>query len=231
MYQELSLNLTAEDILKAQGGDPSLIRKRKPKLYEIAKWAVREGNPLVDLKVIQKTYAIQRFVHEKLALKNADDNKNYYLSGPLIARHLALAEEVTAIVCTIGESVETIAAEVMNSDPLHGWALDSFGSAAVELHSEKIYKNIESLANAKGKNTSFPLSPGMVGWPVEVGQRELFNLLEPSKIGVSLNDSYQMYPAKTLSLIIGTGRKGLNNGKTCDYCAMNATCQYQNHYL
>jgi hypothetical protein len=223
-------NLTAEHVLRAQGSDPFIIRDRKPKLYEIAEWAVREGLPLLDPKVIQKTYRVRRLVHQKLELQANNGNKPYFLTGALIAEHLAAAE-ITIMVCTIGDTLEQLAAELMSTDPLLGWAMDSLGSAAVESLATQACNQVESRAEKQGLRSTISLSPGMVGWPVERGQTELFKLIDTSTIGVRLNKHYQMQPAKTLSLVIGTGRDISIQGKTCDYCAMNTTCQYQNHFI
>jgi len=39
-----------------------------------------------------------------------------------------------------------------------------------------------------------PLNPGMIGWSVDIGQPEIFSLLDCEEIDVSLTDSYMMVP-------------------------------------
>lgn len=223
-------NLTADHVLKAQGSDPEIIRKRKPLLYEIAEWAVREGLPLLKPTVLQKVYRVGGLRHQKLEIIIDNSDKCSYLSGPLIAQHLAPAEVLFVVLCTIGDDLEQLAAELMATDPLYGWALDSFGSAAVESLTTQACNQIESQARLEGKTCSIPLSPGMIGWAVERGQEEIFGLIDASQIGIALNNNYQMKPYKSISLVIGVGHQMVNSGKTCDYCAMNSTCRYQNHY-
>lgn len=222
--------LNADHVLSAQGSNPDIIKDRKPILYEIAFWAIEEGTPLLYPAVIQTQYAIQGLRHQKLALVSNSEECQHNLSGPLIAQHLAPAESVIIMVCTVGDVIEKMASELMKTDPLYGWALDSFGSAAVESLATQACNKAEALAQTVGSKTSIPLSPGMVGWTVDQGQRELFNLIDASQIGVHLNDNYQMLPNKTISLVIGIGQDLMQSGSTCDYCAMNTTCRYQNHY-
>lgn len=228
--RDWELKLTAEHVLRAQGSNPDIIKDRKPNLYEIANWAVKEGSPLLDPAVIQRQFTIHELRHQKLVLDSSIDNHQHTLSGSLITQHLASADSVIIMVCTVGEVIENLSAELMKTDPLYGWALDSFGSASVESLATQACNKEEALAMTTGSNISIPLSPGMVGWNLDQGQKEIFNLIDASQIGVHLNDNFQMLPNKTISLVIGTGENLTQSGTTCDHCAMNLTCRYQNHY-
>jgi hypothetical protein len=70
----------------------------------------------------------------------------------------------------------------------------------------------------------------MVGWPVEQGQPQIFDLLNAGEIGVQLTESMMMIPRKSLSLVLGVGRELIAGGRTCDYCSMKETCRYREHY-
>ncbi len=78
---------------------------------------------------------------------------------------------------------------------------------------------------------TIPLSPGMVGWPVEDGQTQIFSILDGQEIGVSLSPSFMMSPRKSLTMLIGFGEAILSQGSTCDYCSLRETCQYKEHYV
>ena len=58
-------------------------------------------------------------------------------------------------------------------------------------------------ARAKNLRTSIPLIPGMNDWPVDVGQPQIFSVLDAARIGVSLNESAQMIPRKSISMLVG----------------------------
>jgi hypothetical protein len=70
----------------------------------------------------------------------------------------------------------------------------------------------------------------MLGWTVEVGQREIFDLLDSATIDVSLMESMLMIPRKSLTHILGIGAEMLELGTSCDYCSLRETCRYQDHY-
>ena len=115
----------------------------------------------------------------------------------------------------------------MDDDIVLGLAIDGVGSAAVEALANGVCREIELEAAEKGFQTTIPLSPGMIGWGVEEGQPVIFDLMDPSKVGVELSPYYIMAPRKSLSMIIGVG-PGINSGeRVCDYCAMRETCRYQ----
>ena len=69
----------------------------------------------------------------------------------------------------------------------------------------------------------------MIGWSVEEGQRQLFDLLDASAIGVELTEGDIMLPLKSLSMVIGLGGDLGVKGRTCDYCTMRDVCRFQNH--
>jgi hypothetical protein len=220
--------LDADQVLRAQGADPASIRSRKPALVEIAEWAVKEGLPLLEPKVLFRQFQAGPLRHERLEL--AVDGGRRFLAGALVAQHLGAAKEVLALVCTVGERLESVAAEVMESDPLMGWALDSLGSAAVEALALDACNHFEALAAGDEMQTTLPLSPGMIGWPVEQGQPQIFSLVDAGQIGVSITPYGMMQPRKTLSMVLGLGSTLTKGGCTCDYCSLSETCRYQNYY-
>jgi hypothetical protein len=118
----------------------------------------------------------------------------------------------------------------MDDDIVLGLAIDGVGSAAVESLANAVCKEIELEAADKGFQTTIPLSPGMIGWDVEVGQPLIFELMDPAQIGVELTPYHLMVPRKSLSMLIGVG-PGINSSeRICDYCTMRETCRYQDHY-
>ena len=225
-----NLNLNADDILRAQGADPVTIRNRRPVLVEFAEWALKEGLPLLAPQVLFQQYPVKRMRHERLELDPQAVSIGQVLTGKLIAQHLGPAQKVIAILCTIGPALEETASELMKTDPMLGWALDSLGSSAVEALALEACNYFEAKASEEGMQTSLPLNPGMIGWPVEEGQPQIFSLLDAREIGVSLTSGGQMQPRKSLSMILGVGREMGKAGRTCDYCSLSETCKYQNHY-
>ncbi len=219
------LNITIDSILRGQGADPDIIRSRSPRLVATAEKALEAATKLLEPEVLVKEYKVTGFRHDSLEL---EDGKK--ISGPLVTGHLVGASYISVAVCTVGSKIDAYASEVMDDDIVLGLAIDGVGSAAVESLANAVCKEIELEAADKGFQTTIPLSPGMIGWDVEVGQPLIFELMDPAKIGIELTPYHLMVPRKSLSMLIGVG-PGINSGeRICDYCTMRETCRYQDHY-
>jgi hypothetical protein len=119
----------------------------------------------------------------------------------------------------------------MENDPAYALALDGLGTVAVDALTRAAYRRFESEAAAQGLRLSRPFSPGMRGWPVDVGQRWLFTHLDPSAISIRVLPSGQMEPRKSCSAFIGAGRDVQPyEGRPCPTCPMHTTCTYQQRH-
>jgi len=219
------LAIDADMVLRGQGADPAVIRQRRPRLVEIAQHAVDEGTTLIDPAAVYRTFIVESLRHERLNLAGGGR-----LSGELITQHLASAEQVALIAATIGQRLEQRVAEMMPNDPSYALALDGYGSVAAEALGAAVCAFIEEQAARNNQCTSMPLSPGLIGWPVDVGQPEIFQLLDGGLIGLTLNDSAQMIPRKSVSIVLGLSRSRFTEGRPCDFCALRETCRYQDHH-
>lgn len=217
--------ITIDDVIRGQGADPAVIRARSPHLVAVAARALEEGMSLIQPRVLQKRFPVQALMHQKITLGGG-----LTLEGELVARHLASAQEVVVVVCTIGSELEEMVSESMAGDIVYGLALYGVGSAAVEALANTACRQIELAAGERGMQATIPLSPGMIGWSVEEGQSQVFRLVDGEEIGVTLNPGGVMVPLKSLSLVIGLGANLVAGGRTCDYCTMKETCRYQDHY-
>jgi hypothetical protein len=225
IWDAQQLDFDVDAVLRGQGAEPGAIRKRSPRLVELAQRALEEATPLLEPRTLYLELGVEQLRHERLTL---DDGGK--LSGKLIAEHLAPARQVILILCTVGDALEAQANRVSQDDLVYGLALDGVGSAAVEALANAACKHFEDRALELGLQSSIPLSPGMVGWPVDVGQPEIFEILKPAQVGVRLTEYGLMMPRKSLSMVLGLGEVMKTGGRTCDYCAMRETCRYQDHY-
>lgn len=212
-------------VLRGQGADPEAIRRRSPRLVETAERALNEGRALLEPQTLYREMDVETLRHERLLLGD-----NLSLSGELVAEHLGPAARVAIILCTVGNSLETYAAEVSKDEIVFSLALNGVGSAAVEALANAACQFFEVQAEKQGLQSSIPISPGMLGWPVDIGQPEIFKILEPAQIEVQLTEHGLMIPYKSLTMVLGFGSSMMTDGRTCDYCAMRETCRYQDHY-
>jgi len=212
-------------VLRGQGADPETIRGRSPRLVETAERALEEGRSLLQPQTLYRELDVTALRHERLVLESG-----LTLSGELVSEHLGSAVRVVLILCTVGNTLDTHAAEISKDDIVYGLALDGVGSAAVEALANAACKHFEDQADQQGLQSSIPISPGMVGWTVDKGQPEIFEILEPAQIDVSLTEYGMMIPRKSLTMVLGFGPSMKTAGRTCDFCAMRETCRYQDHY-
>lgn len=217
------LEIDVDMVLRGQGADPAVVRQRRPRLVEIAAHALTEGMQLMQSSVVYRILMVQNLRHETMLLEGGAK-----LTGTLIAEQMAQAQQVAVMVCTLGKALEDRISILMQSDPLLAFALDGFGTAAMESLGAGICSKLEAEARERGSYASIPLNPGIIGWPVDVGQPQIFSLLDTSPIGVALNDSFQMIPRKSTSMILGISSSPFNAGRTCDFCGLLETCRYQN---
>lgn len=215
------LKLDADAVLRGQGADPQIVRGRKPRLVEIADQALQGSLFLLEPHVFLRKLPVRSLRHEKLELEDG-----FSIKGAWISKLLAPAESIYAIICTVGQRIETEASRNMDTDMLMGLALDGVGSAGVEALATLVCKQVEDQAAKAGLQTSVPLSPGMINWSVEEGQPVIFGILSEINHQVELTPSFLMRPRKSLSMLLGVGKDLGIQGSTCDYCAMQGTCKY-----
>jgi hypothetical protein len=217
--------IDVDAVIRGQGADPAIIRQRRPAMVKLAEQAMEEAMPLVEPTVVYREFAVQGVTHERLQLEGG-----YKLAGKLLVQHLAQAQRVYVILCSIGTSVEQYSSEMWASSAAYSLALDGVGSAAVEALANAACRHFEDQVALQGWRTSIPLSPGMIDWSLTEGQPQIFNLLEGEALGVQLTPSMVMLPRKTLTMVLGAGPGMTAAGRTCDYCSLRDVCRYQDHY-
>ena len=215
-----NLEITAEDVLFAQAADAAVISRRSPRLLEVAHKVAEEAAKLIDPVILFREIPVTRIDKNKLQVDN------YILSGPLIREHLHQAASVLVFICSIGMRLETQASLSSHDDITFSFALDSAGSFIVELLTNHAYRYFEEIYDQQGLKTSIPLNPGMIGWPLLEGQKEVFCVLEDNVPEISLSESGMMTPRKTVSTILGVGKNVNKAGSRCDYCSYHGRCYF-----
>lgn len=214
------LDYDVDDVIRSQSADPAAIRARRPKLIELSEKALADGRDLVEPAVLTRKLQVEKSRHNRITLEGGAT-----LTGPLITEHLGGAESITVMLCTIGDKLGKRALEESETNLSYGFALDAVGSAAVHSLNAAACNQVEHDAFAAGLQTSLPLSPGMEGWGVDPGQREIFSIIDPGEVDVVLSPTLEMRPLKSLTAIIGVGEDIAAKGAICDYCALRDTCR------
>jgi hypothetical protein len=218
--EDFNLTLSADDVLRGEGADPKVVRIKKPALLNAASAALAEGFSKLHPTVLIETVRVVEHQHERILLEGGDS-----FVSPLVARHLAGAEQVIPVLCTIGPELEALASTWMEKAPLLGVALDGLGNAAIESLGQQVCERIGEKAQAVELTSSTPLSPGEPEWPVEVGQPQIFALIDPSRAGISLTTGGMMVPKKSISFVVGIGPE-MNQSDRCELCSLRERCRY-----
>jgi hypothetical protein len=152
------------------------------------------------------------------------------------------AEEMAIFVCTIGSCLEDrVEKFTSGSSATLGFALDMFGTAAVETAAFKTRETIQDDVIAQGKRattnsycigsscTAYADCGGVVvyWWSPGFGdqktqdQRKLFGLLDGTQIGVQLNESCMMIPRKSYACLLPIGRQQAKPAYKCEEGSTN----------
>jgi hypothetical protein len=150
-------------------------------LIETAEQALTTSLALLEPQVLVKEFTVKSIKHDQIILE--EDKR---ISGSLVTGHLVGTQSIKTVVCTVGSKIDKYASEVMDEDIVLGLAVDGVGSAAVEALANALCKEVELEAESRDFQSTIPLSPGMIGWSVEEGQPIIFDLMDPSQIGIEL---------------------------------------------
>jgi cobalamin-dependent methionine synthase I len=221
LLEDFDLTLSEDDVLRGEGADPQMVRAKKPALLNAASAALVEGFSKLHTTALIETVRVVEHQHKRILFEGGNS-----LVSPLVARHLAGAEQVVLVVCTIGKELEELASTWMEKSPLLGVALDGLGNAAIEFLGQQVCLRIGERAQGEDLTSSTPLSPGEPEWPVEVGQPQIFALLDPSQAGISLTTGGMMVPKKSISFVVGIGPE-MNQSDLCELCSLRERCRYR----
>ena len=129
------------------------------------------------------------------------------LTIPRTAERWGEVEHVAASVVTIGDALERRVAALWESRELPlASMLDSVGSGAVESLAEYVNDVLCQQGLAAGLAVTNRISPGYADWNV-AQQHALFRLCPGAPVGVTLNEACFMTPGKSISLLVGAGRR------------------------
>ncbi len=221
--RDFTLTFNEEEYVRMHGERFAALLRQPSRQAAFAE-ALAEVKRVSEPVVAWDRFPIQKMQHEKIVLANG-----VKIGGGPVVPVTGGAEELVVAVCTIGrEADERIRFYQQNKEMFKGLLLDELASWAVDMVRQEFCRWVEEEAKRDGRRTSTPLSPGESAWSVE-DQRVIFSLLAADLIGVTLTDTMIMYPLKSLSLILGTGRQpmGVEGASNCDFCSMKERCNYR----
>lgn len=136
------------------------------------------------------------------------------------------ATHVALFLCTAGAVFSTQYRDYSKAgDYLEAFITDALGSLTVEKAMDRVQSALQKDMQAASLGISNRYSPGYCNWPL-TGQQDLFLLAGSNPTGISLSESCLMYPAKSVSGIIGIGPQMKRREYGCAICS-NKNCIYR----
>ena len=138
--------------------------------------------------------------------------------GKIILHQLRDSEAYALFICTAGIQFEDYQRRLKEQgDMVRVFIADALGSVIAEKTADVMERHLqESIEKLQWQHTN-RFSPGYCGWHVSE-QQLLFPLFDSNTCGVTLTDSSLMVPIKSVSGIIGLGKKVRRLDYTCGLC-------------
>ena len=224
--RDYQIRVDVDQILTCQGADPDSLRWRRPDIIRMTEEALAREWNLVSPVLLSRYYAVSSFNDGILFLEGGGT-----LEGPVITQNLAVAEAVVVMIGTVGPDIDRRISESFSEKPSYALAVDGLGTASADALRNAAASAIKEEAESQGWKLSRYCSPGMLGWEILEGQRQVFSLLDGGKIGVDLMFSGQMNPQKSISGVLGMGsRVEQPTGPPCQFCSSRKTCLFKDRY-
>jgi hypothetical protein len=146
-------------------------------------------------------------------------------TGPVFRKTMKGSTEVVVGVGTLGPKIDAKIAEFGRDNQMGAVVLDAIGSWLIGHFGNQVIAEMLARIRNEGLFHSIVMAPGDTEWDLR-DQRQLFKLLEPEKIGVTLKESFLMVPTKSMSFAIGIAPQqyDIHDVARCLYCARKNTC-------
>lgn len=187
--------------------------KRFSAQYEETRQRIFDG---VTVRGVCESYAVEMIDGETIYLTDGTTIRSEMLS------HLfSKAEEIVFAAITVLGYDELTEGEADNLKQLF---YDGWGSAVAECGHTWLRSQIKTNLADAGVCVTFPWCPGQHEVDIRL-QRELFALLKPEDIGITLSPSFMMHPQKSVSSFIGIGHDvEMETLRACDFCRLREAC-------
>lgn len=164
-------------------------------------------------RVIERALALSRprAVYEVHETAQDDDGAvrlaDARFSGKILARVLKGSDLAAAYAVTLGPELDAESSRLAAAgDVLSSVLLDTAGTLVLAKASIALIGRIfDTEAAPRGWAVTPPFGPGQCRWDL-AEQRVLFDLIAPSRIGITLTDTFLMIPKKSVSGILGIGK-------------------------
>ena len=220
IIKDIKLNIDEEEVLRYQGYSKRRVKTPNQNILQIIEEEINRGYSLFKPQGI---YHLIKIIDSTSREINLENGLTFEFPESII-NQLKGANRLIIGVVSIGDFLEKRVSELFSQgEYLRALALDAVGSVAVEDFSQKVRNLARQEVIEQDFQTSRHFSPGYSGW--DVSQQEvIFKIIPADKIGVKLTKGYMMLPQKSLSWVIGVGKKVSKSFSEDNYCK---NCQFK----
>ncbi|MEG8945936.1 vitamin B12 dependent-methionine synthase activation domain-containing protein [Rosettibacter firmus] len=215
---------------------PELIHIEKNRIIEILGYNslpehfdLMLDNVLSDIKKKLNIRAGYKIIDDYKLLDNKEGffiSRTFFKTGKIVTTQLGKIESVAVFILTAGFEIDKWIKELNEKgETLLSYLVDITASEATEKIADVLHDYIKSKMKNFGLNVTNRYSPGYCNWDVSE-QQKLFSLLPRNFCGVKLTESSLMIPVKSISGIIGIGKKAKWKNYLCDKCGIS-DCTYR----
>lgn len=226
IIKNIKLDIDKDTVLRYQGYSRKRVNEPNQHILQITEEEINRGYNLFKPQGIYRLLKINSFLsEEEIKL----DGSHIFRFSKSIIKQLKGATYLLVGVVTIGSSLEEKISELFSQGEYpRALALDAVGTVAAEDFSRKVRSLACQEAIEQGFKTSRHFSPGYSGWNISQ-QKIIFEIIPADDIGVILTKGYMMLPQKSLSWVIGVGKKidkSFSNDNDCKNCQFRS-CKYR----
>lgn len=180
-------------------------------------------------------YAKPKFIYRIFSIENTEPgvellNTRLILKGNSIKAHLEGCHSAVLLCATLSDSVDKLIRKTELKDMAEAVIMDAMASVAVEQVCEHAQEKIKSDYLSKHGQGYFTWRFGFGYGDLPLEQEGMaLELLNTAKtVGVNINDSFIMFPRKTVACIIGISQEEIHGTrKGCVSCNMKDHCKFR----
>ncbi|WP_259501625.1 Vitamin B12 dependent methionine synthase activation subunit [Desulfofundulus thermocisternus] len=218
-YYKLNVELAEKDISTARWD--TFFKTSTSSSRALMKEMLREAQLLARAEAVCRVLPVLGVSGNKIVLE-----EGRALTSSLLVRLAGNARSMLLIICTLGHTIDKRVEEYNRRGlAARAYFLDVAGTCIIEAAARRLVEEIKVQLRARGLEATIPLGPGHSYWENLKDQRVIYELVNPSTIGVSILENGIMLPRKSLSMALGIGR-GLppSAENHCYYCSIRQKC-------
>jgi len=221
IINKIKIKIAEQEVLRYLGYPQALIHEISTDIKKIVREEIEQAYSLLESRGLYQFLDIIS-ISENGIIVTEQDHK-FKVSKKMIDL-LKNAEYLILVVATIGlETEKAVKEKFQHGNHVRAMVLDAAGTVAVKTAGQWLNHFIEEKNSREDLKFSRYFEPGSGDWDIRE-QKQIFEILKPERIGITLNPSFMMNPAKSLSWIRGVGHHLIHTHRdefSCQYCMLN----------